>query len=78
MARASDGTLWLYPGSGASGFLARTQLGTGWNAYTTFASVGRFAGTGNPNVVSVSADGALWLHTGTGKGTFQNVVLNPR
>jgi len=40
--------------------------------------VGRFGGTANPNVIAVSADGKLWLYTGTGTGSFQNVVLNPR
>jgi hypothetical protein len=78
MARTADGNLWLYPGNGASGFLARKQLGAGWNAFQSLASVGRFAGTANPNILSTSPDGTLWLHTGTGTGALQNVVLNPR
>ena len=54
------------------------QLGAGWNAFTTIASVGRFAGTGNPNVVAVAADGTLGSTRAPGTGAFQNVVLNPR
>ncbi len=69
MARAADGKLWLYPGNGVSGFLARRQLGPRWNPSKSIASVGRFAGTANPNVLHpTAADGTLWLHTGTGTG----------
>jgi hypothetical protein len=31
LARDSSGVLWMYPGKGAAGYGARTQVGTGWN-----------------------------------------------
>jgi hypothetical protein len=31
VARDTGGTLWLYPGSNASGFAARHVMGIGWN-----------------------------------------------
>ncbi|MFE4197910.1 FG-GAP repeat domain-containing protein [Paenarthrobacter sp. NPDC056912] len=79
VARGTDGSLWLYPGNGSGGFLARVTLGTGWNIFSTFAALGNgFTGTGNPSVVGVAGDGALFLYTGTGRGSFQSVVLDPR
>lgn len=79
MARGTDGSLWLYPGNGSGGFLARTALGSGWNMFSSVTALGNaFNGTGNPSVVGVAGDGALFLYTGTGRGSFQSVVLDPR
>ena len=79
MARGTDGALWLYPGNGNGGFLARVAMGAGWNMFSSFAALGNaFTGTGNPSVVGVAGDGALFLYTGTGRGAFQTVVLDPR
>ncbi|MDI2033805.1 FG-GAP-like repeat-containing protein [Paenarthrobacter nitroguajacolicus] len=79
MARGTDGALWLYPGNGSGGFLARVALGTGWNMFSSIAALGTgFTGTGNPAVVGVAGNGSLLLYTGTGQGSFQSVVLDPR
>ncbi|MGI5480623.1 trypsin-like serine protease [Streptomyces lavendofoliae] len=36
LARDTAGKLWLYPGNGKGGFLARKDFGTGWQAYNLF------------------------------------------
>ncbi|MFF8287788.1 trypsin-like serine protease [Streptomyces sp. NPDC016309] len=36
LARDTAGKLWLYPGNGRGGFLARKDFGTGWQAYNLF------------------------------------------
>jgi hypothetical protein len=33
----TTGVLWLYPGNGAGGLTARRSMGTGWDAFSTFA-----------------------------------------
>jgi hypothetical protein len=33
LARKTDGTMWLYPGDGAGGFLTARQIGTGWGSF---------------------------------------------
>ena len=41
LARDGAGVLWSYPGDGAGGWLARVQVGSGWNAMTAiFADSG--------------------------------------
>jgi hypothetical protein len=35
LSRDRDGTLWLYPGNGAGGFLQRRAVGMGWNVLST-------------------------------------------
>ncbi len=78
MARGTDGSLWLYPGNGNGGFLARVAMGAGWNMFTSFAALGNaFTGAGNPSVVGVAGDGTLFLYVGTGRGgAFQTVVMD--
>ncbi len=79
LARGTDGALWLYPGNGSGGFLARQYLGSGWNMFTTFAAIGNaFTGTGDPSLVGVAGDGTLLMYSGTGRGAFKPVALNPR
>ncbi|MCT9869727.1 VCBS repeat-containing protein [Paenarthrobacter aurescens] len=79
LARGTDGALWLYPGNGSGGFLARQYLGSGWNMFTTFAAIGNaFTGTGDPSLVGVAGDGTLLTYSGTGRGAFKPVALNPR
>ncbi|WP_245531547.1 FG-GAP repeat domain-containing protein [Arthrobacter globiformis] len=34
LARDSGGSLWLYPGNGHGGWLARVKVGSGWNGFT--------------------------------------------
>jgi hypothetical protein len=37
LACGADGTLWMYPGSGTGGFLARQAVAVGWNIFSTYA-----------------------------------------
>ena len=34
LARGWTGTVWLYPGDGKGGFLARRAVATGWNIFS--------------------------------------------
>ncbi|MEV7605961.1 VCBS repeat-containing protein [Paenarthrobacter sp. NPDC089322] len=77
--RTGDGGLWLYPGNGSGGFLSSVSLGTGWNMFSSIAALGNgFTGTGDPAVVGVAGDGTLLMYSGTGRGAFKPVALNPR
>ena len=38
LARDGAGALWLYPGNGSGGWLARSQVGSGWNVMTPVGS----------------------------------------
>ncbi|TFC76677.1 hypothetical protein E3T23_14260, partial [Cryobacterium cheniae] len=38
LARDGAGVLWSYPGDGAGGWLARVQVGSGWNGMTSILS----------------------------------------
>lgn len=79
LGRGNDGGLWLYPGNGQGGFLDRTYLGSGWNMFSSLAALGNgFTGTGDPALVGVAGDGSLLMYSGTGRGGFKPVVLNPR
>jgi hypothetical protein len=68
MARRSDGTLWLYPTSGASSWGASKRVGTGWSGLTAVFSPGDFDGTGKPDVIARKSDGTLLLYRGNGAG----------
>ncbi|MEU6351973.1 FG-GAP-like repeat-containing protein [Streptomyces sp. NPDC047072] len=70
--QASDGTLWVYPGTGKPGMEAlgtRYQVGTGWKSQDV-VSVGDLNNDGRPDVLSRQAsDGTLWVYPGTGQVT---------
>jgi hypothetical protein len=70
MARRTNGTLWLYPTTGASRWLAPRQIGTGWQGMTAIFSPGDFDGNGTPDVLARSSTGALYLYRGNGKGSW--------
>ncbi|QNP72881.1 VCBS repeat-containing protein [Streptomyces roseirectus] len=73
--QASDGTLWVYPGTGKPGMDAlgtRYQVGTGWKSQDLIVA-GDLNNDGRPDVLSRQAsDGTLWVYpnTGSGRGTF--------
>lgn len=73
LARHTDGTLYLYPGTGsavADGALGtRVSLGTGWGAYKALVSAGDTDGDGRTDLIASDPAGALWLFKGTGKAT---------
>ncbi|WP_242426928.1 MULTISPECIES: FG-GAP-like repeat-containing protein [unclassified Streptomyces] len=70
IARQSDGTLYLYPGTGnyvADGVLgARVAVGTGWNIHKLIASSGDNNGDGRTDLIAADTAGLLWLFKGTG------------
>ncbi|WP_353712909.1 S8 family serine peptidase [Arthrobacter sp. K5] len=68
LARENSGFLWLYPGNGAGGWLARKQIGSGWNAFNALVAPGDFTGDGRADVLARDAAGALWLYPGNGAG----------
>jgi hypothetical protein len=62
--RKPAGTLWLYqntrdPGRPYTG--AKTQIGTGWQAYSTFVAAD-VDGDGLPDLIALEPDGTLWLY----------------
>lgn len=69
--RASDGTLFLYPGNGRAGFAAARTIGNGWSGRDVVVSAGDWDGDGASDLVSRdAATGALWLNRGNGAGGF--------
>jgi hypothetical protein len=70
LARDSFGTLWLYPGNGYGGFLARKRISGGWSHMTAIIT-GHFIRSGHNDIVARGYDGNLWLYAGNGNGTFK-------
>ncbi|MDQ0935446.1 FG-GAP-like repeat-containing protein [Streptomyces turgidiscabies] len=68
--QASDGTLWVYPGTGKPGIETlgtRFQAGTGWKSQDVITT-GDLNNDGRTDVLSRQAsDGTLWVYPGTGK-----------
>ena len=69
LARAADGTTYLYRGNGTGGWiLPRTTVATGWQQYTALTAIGDFTGDGKNDVLGRTSDGKLWVIPGTGAG----------
>jgi hypothetical protein len=68
IARDTAGYLWLYPGNGTGGFLARIRVGTAWNSMTTIVAPGDFNGDSHPDLLARDTAGYLWLYPGNGTG----------
>ncbi len=68
VSRDSGGRLWLYPGNGAGGVLARTQIGAGWNIMTSIVSAGDFNNDSKSDLIARDSSGRLWLYRGNGAG----------
>ncbi len=70
VARGTDGTLYIYPGTGnavANAALgARITVGTGWNIHKMIASAGDNDGDGRTDLIAADTAGLLWLFKGTG------------
>jgi hypothetical protein len=74
--RASDGVLFLYPGSGAGGLLPRRQIGTGWQVFTQVVAPGDWSGDGRPDLLALRrSDMTLWLYRGNGRGGFTSYSM---
>ncbi|WP_218713108.1 glycoside hydrolase family 3 N-terminal domain-containing protein [Arthrobacter sp. BF1] len=68
LARDGAGKLWLYPGSGRSGWLAKVPVGSGWQSFNKVFNVGDFNGDGTADVMARDGAGILWLYPGNGHG----------
>ncbi|MFG3047979.1 FG-GAP repeat domain-containing protein [Streptomyces sp. NPDC048241] len=70
VARATDGTLYIYPGTGnavADAALgSRITVGKGWDAYKQIVSTGDNNGDGKADLLAADTTGGLWLFKGTG------------
>ncbi|WP_246669931.1 FG-GAP-like repeat-containing protein [Arthrobacter zhaoguopingii] len=65
----ATGTLWLYPGNGAGGWLPRLRLGSNWNTMNSIVGPGDFNGDQFVDVLARErATGTLWLYRGNGTG----------
>ncbi len=69
VARDTSGVLWLYQGTGAGNFTARTQIGRGWQIYTTLTGGSDLTGDGRADLLATDTAGDLWLYRGTGSAT---------
>ncbi|MFJ5955221.1 chitobiase/beta-hexosaminidase C-terminal domain-containing protein [Paenarthrobacter sp. NPDC092416] len=70
--QSSNGSLWVYPGNGAAGWLQWTQISTGWETRTAIAGPRDLDGDGKNDVVARIGD-TLWLYPGSGTGVFRSV-----
>jgi peptidoglycan/xylan/chitin deacetylase (PgdA/CDA1 family) len=70
--RRSDGTLWLYPGSGNGGWGTPQQVGAGFTGLERIFGPGDFDGDGYPDVLAVTPSGALVLFSGNGVGGWRS------
>ncbi|HEV7171480.1 FG-GAP-like repeat-containing protein, partial [Pedococcus sp.] len=67
----SDGTLRLYRGNGAGGFLGMSVIGSGWGPMDSFMPTGDFDGDGAPDFLARNtATGQLDLYRSNGTGGF--------
>ncbi|WP_169542057.1 FG-GAP-like repeat-containing protein [Solirubrobacter soli] len=65
-----DGSLLLYRGNGAGGWLTGKgeSLGGGWSAMTALMAPGDFSGDGKPDLLARDKDGRLLMYRGDGAG----------
>jgi FG-GAP-like repeat len=70
--RRGDGTLWLYSGDGAGGWLSGRQVGQGFAGVSKILGPGDFDGDGYNDVMAVVPDGSLVLYSGNGSGGWRS------
>jgi hypothetical protein len=72
--RKANGELWLYNSNGAGGWTnpSGTKIGSGWNGFSTFLSIGDFNGDKFVDLLGVTPTGNLRLYTTNGKGAWLN------
>ena len=70
LARENSGILWLYPGNGSGGWLARKQVGSGWNGFTSLAAPATSTATATWTSWPATAPGCSRLYPGNGRGAW--------
>ena len=74
LARGSDGSLWVYPGTGSvtstsSGYGQRVKIGDfGWEGFNQIFGAGDYNADGKNDVIGRKPDGSLWFYPGDGTG----------
>ncbi|HEX9227447.1 MAG TPA: FG-GAP-like repeat-containing protein, partial [Arthrobacter sp.] len=74
LARGSDGSLWVYPGTGrvtstSSGYGQRVKIGDfGWEGFDQIFGAGDYNADGKNDVIGRKPDGSLWFYPGDGAG----------
>jgi hypothetical protein len=70
--KVADGSLWLYPGDGAGGWLAARRIGVGWGVFDLLAAPGDLTGDAAPDVVAREpGSGRLWVYPTNGTGGWR-------
>ena len=69
-ARDGKGRLFLYRGTGAGAFAARTAVPGPWSAYTRFTGGADFNGDGRSDLVARTRKGKVFMHMARGDGSF--------
>lgn len=65
----ATGKLWIYPGNGTGGFLARRPLAGDWTGYDVILGGADWSRDGRYDVIArEAATGKLWLYPGNGAG----------
>ena len=74
VARATNGNLYLYRGTGAGtsglGYQPGQVLSRGWQSYASIVSMGDLTGDGRPDLLARSTANTTLVYPGTGKGGF--------
>ncbi|NEC67206.1 VCBS repeat-containing protein [Streptomyces sp. SID9727] len=76
VARAKDGTLYLYKGTGVASkpLTGRVKIGTGYNTYKQFAAPGDLNGDGKADLIGIDGKGDVYRYTSTGTGKISKRV----
>jgi hypothetical protein len=80
LGRKSDGTLWLYAGTGTSGpsgsgLVPGTLVGPGWTVFTEVVGAGDLDRDGHDDLLGMRSDGSTWFYAGTGSGYTAGVQV---
>ncbi|MFF8844922.1 FG-GAP repeat domain-containing protein [Streptomyces sp. NPDC015127] len=73
IARAKDGKLYLYEGTGVASapFKAKKLIGSGWGSFTKLAAPGDMNGDGRADLVARTSGGTLYRYDSDGRGNFK-------
>jgi hypothetical protein len=70
MATRTDGTLWVYEGSGNGTVQAGVKVGAGWAPFTWQGSAGDINGDRRTDLLARRSDGTMWFYPGQGNGAL--------